>query len=180
MDSTSSSNISWKLAIATIVLRFITIALLSVSFTILNDDILGTKYYRTYDDRSKTLQFRDTAGYQYMVATILLGIAHSVVQIVLAIYLLIRKNKDANKLLLFQFYGDKVISYLLVSGAIGGYIATDDKEEFFGKKNHDQIKSTLNKSNSSATLLLLGFICTAVSSVISSYTLPKRSSTTTV
>ncbi|PON32043.1 CASP-like protein 4D [Trema orientale] len=179
MDSTSSSKISWKLAIATIVLRVITIALLSASFTILNDDVLGTKYYHT-DDRNKTLQFRDTAGYQYMVATIFLGIGHSVVQIVLAIYLLMRKNKDANKLLLFQFYGDKVISYLLVSGAIGGYIATDDKGEFFGKTNHDQIDSNLNKSYTSATLLLLGFICTAVSSVVSSYTLPKRSSTTTV
>ncbi|PON88713.1 CASP-like protein 4D [Trema orientale] len=176
-SSKSFSNISsWKLAIATGALRIVTVVLLSVSFTVLNNHVLGTPYYRI-SDPGKILQFRGTAGYQYMVATIFVGLGYSAVQIVLSIYLLIRKNKDANKLFLFQFYGDKVISYLLISGAIGGYITANDKRDFFDK-SYDQIDSALNYSNTSASLLLLGFVCSAISSVLSSYTLPKRSSST--
>ena len=72
----------------------------------------------------------------------------------------------------------QAISYLLVSAAIGGFIITDDKRGFFGKTT-EYIDTALKHSNTSATLLFLGFICSAISSVISSYKLTANRSSGT-
>ncbi|KAK7831254.1 casp-like protein 4d1 [Quercus suber] len=72
---------------------------------------------------------------------------------------------------LLDFYGDKVISYLLATGAAAGFGVTVDLKETFGLFID---RSFYEKAYASASLLLLAFVCTAILSVISSYAVPKK------
>ncbi|KAF2318768.1 hypothetical protein GH714_010585 [Hevea brasiliensis] len=76
--------------------------------------------------------------------------------------------------LLFDFYGDKVISYLLATGVAAGFAATKDLKPFFVALGAGDVVKFFDKGYASASLLLIGFVCTAISSVLSSYALPKQ------
>ncbi|KAK1571017.1 hypothetical protein Q3G72_010579 [Acer saccharum] len=73
----------------------------------------------------------------------------------------------------FDFFGDKIVSYLLATGAAAGFGATKDMKSVFQGVLGDTDKF-FNKGYASASLLLIAFVCTAMLSVFSSYALPKR------
>ncbi|XP_057990650.1 CASP-like protein 4D1 [Hevea brasiliensis] len=59
-----------------------------------------------------------------------------------------------------DFLGDQIISYILATGAAVGFGATKDMKSIFaGSGNVDEF---FNKGYDSASLLLLGFVCTAI------------------
>ncbi|KAJ6983151.1 hypothetical protein NC653_026077 [Populus alba x Populus x berolinensis] len=71
----------------------------------------------------------------------------------------------------FCFVFGQVVSYILATGAAAAFGATKDMKPIFAGLGGDKF---FNKGYASASLLLLGFVCTAISSVFSSYALPKK------
>lgn len=66
----------------------------------------------------------------------------------------------------------QAISYLLATGAAAGFGLAVDLNRLPG--NDLPSKKFLDKANASASLLLIGFLFSATSSVFSSLSLPKR------
>ncbi|KAA3481815.1 CASP-like protein 4D1 [Gossypium australe] len=71
-----------------------------------------------------------------------------------------------------DFYGDKVISYVLASGSADGFGATKDMKALADATNVDDLDDYY-KAYASASFLLFAFTCAAILSVFSSYALPK-------
>ncbi|KAM3338685.1 cASP-like protein PIMP1 isoform X1 [Capsicum galapagoense] len=90
----------------------------------------------------------------------------------LSISLLTTGNRVGGEgFLLFDFYGDKFISYFLVTGAAASFGMTQDLKQLEGSDNYSKF---LNTSNAAASLCLIGFFFAVASSIFSSYNLPKR------
>ncbi|KAF2318766.1 hypothetical protein GH714_010545 [Hevea brasiliensis] len=105
--------------------------------------------------------FRDVNAYRYMVVTIVIGFAYTVLPMSFTLYHIATGNKlmgDVKSYL--DFLGDQIISYILATGAAVGFGATKDMKSIFaGSGNVDEF---FNKGYDSASLLLLGFVCTAI------------------
>ncbi|XP_024027289.1 CASP-like protein 4D1 [Morus notabilis] len=74
--------------------------------------------------------------------------------------------------LLFDFYGEKIMSYMLASGAAAGLAVTVNYQN-----NFDSLKvfsEFYEKAYASSSILLLAFVLAAALSVISTYALPKK------
>jgi hypothetical protein len=67
------------------------------------------------------------------------------------------------------FFG-QIISYFLLSGSAAGFGASEDLHRFSG----EILDSFFGKANASASLLLFGFIATAIASIFTSFALPKK------
>ncbi|CAK7325682.1 unnamed protein product [Dovyalis caffra] len=119
------------------------------------------------------VRFKDIYAYRYMLASVAFGLAYTLLQTAFTLRNMVTGNSltsgDGN--LVFDFYGDKVISYVLATGAAAGFGATKDMKPLFAGAGVDKF---FNKGYASASLLLLGFVCTAILSVFSSYALPKK------
>ncbi|ESR49235.1 CASP-like protein 4D1 [Citrus sinensis] len=75
----------------------------------------------------------------------------------------------------FDFYGDKVTSYQLATGSAAAFAVTKElkrSEPIEGVE--DSIDKFLNKGYACASLVLIGFVCTAMLSVFSFNSLPKK------
>ncbi|KAL3818501.1 hypothetical protein ACJIZ3_004406 [Penstemon smallii] len=68
----------------------------------------------------------------------------------------------------FDFYGDKMIAFLLASGVGFGFGVTFEFKKAFGDFFSDKANQFLNKSLISTGLLLLGFVFMALLSIFSS------------
>ncbi|PIN12349.1 hypothetical protein CDL12_15049 [Handroanthus impetiginosus] len=105
-----------------------------------------------------------------MLATGVIGMAYTLLQTAFTMFYVTTGNRFGGDGLAFlEFYGDKVFSYMLATGVGAGFGLT-----MYLKQNDDSVDSFLNKANSAATLLLIGFIFSAVSSFFSSLSLPKK------
>jgi hypothetical protein len=71
----------------------------------------------------------------------------------------------------FCFVFGQVVSYILATGAAAAFGATKELKTQLAGLGGDKF---FNKGYASASLLLLGFVCTAIVSVFSSYALPKK------
>ncbi|XP_054789748.1 CASP-like protein 4D1 isoform X2 [Prosopis cineraria] len=78
-----------------------------------------------------------------------------------------------NGVYIFNFYADKVISYLLMSGAAAGFGASQDVHRIFDDTLNLNLDDFFAKANASASLLLIAFLCSAIASIFSSYELPR-------
>lgn len=65
------------------------------------------------------------------------------------------------------------ISYVLATGAAAGFGLTVDLKRLMDASEVDTLNFD-DKAFASASLLLLAFVTTAILSIISAYTLPKR------
>ncbi|KAJ4719865.1 CASP-like protein [Melia azedarach] len=74
----------------------------------------------------------------------------------------------------FEFYGDKIASYLLATGAAAGFAVTSELKRSGEEGIPDDVDKFLNKGYGSAAVVLIGFVCTALLSVFSSYALPRK------
>ncbi|XWS74979.1 hypothetical protein CRYUN_Cryun01aG0045300 [Craigia yunnanensis] len=110
----------------------------------------------------------------YVLASIIIGLVYSLLQTGFSLYHLATGNRliAGDGGFLFNFHGDKVISYLLATGSVTGFCVTKDL-----KALADAIKLDLDdyfdKAYASFSLLLLAFFCAAILSIFSSYALPK-------
>ncbi|KAJ6720432.1 CASP-LIKE PROTEIN 4D2 [Salix viminalis] len=152
-----------------LILRVLTFAFLLISIAILttNTSTLETGY------EDIKIRFKDVSSYRYMLAANVIGMAYTILQVAFTLNHIIKRNAetsgDGN--LVFDFYGDKVISYILATGAAAALGATSDMKPLLALLGFDNFVS---KGYASASLLFLGFVCTAILSVFSSYALPKK------
>ncbi|KAF5729588.1 RecName: Full CASP-like protein 4D1 Short RcCASPL4D1 [Tripterygium wilfordii] len=147
----------------TFVFLFVSLVVITTSTATLEVDIYEFKVH-----------FKDVYAYRYMLATIVIGMAYMILQIGFMLYNVVTGNRlmAGDRNLLFDFYGDKVISYLLATGAAAAFGSTKDMKPLFSGSG--DVDKFFNKGYVSASLLLLGFVCTAILSVLSSYALPKK------
>ncbi|KAM6582554.1 hypothetical protein CsatB_009556 [Cannabis sativa] len=146
--------------VASLVLRILTIVLLLISLIVLTTT---SKTVET-DSGDVRLRFNDIIAYRYVLFTMVIGVAYSLLQLAFTIFSVI-SGSEGN--LIFDFYGDKIISYVLATGAGAGFGVTNDMKQLL------ELGNFFEKSYASISLLFLAFICTAVLSVLSSYALPK-------
>ncbi|XP_034704239.1 CASP-like protein 4D1 [Vitis riparia] len=153
--------------VAALVLRILTLISISISFIVLitNTTTLSSDYGKV------KLHFKDVYSYRYMVFTLVVGFAYTLLQIAFTIYQVCmgKRLSSGDGLYQFDFYGDKVVSYVLATGVGAAFGATIDLKEASSGAN-----KFFNKGSAAASLLLLAFLFTAVSSVFSSLALPKK------
>ncbi|KAL8171197.1 hypothetical protein V2J09_023001 [Rumex salicifolius] len=111
-----------------------------------------------------TLRILDIASYKYILAAIIIGQTYITVQIVVSLCRMVTGVTRGFIALYFDFIGDKILSYLLATGAAAAYGASINME----------ISGSNSKGKSAANLVLIAFFFSAISSVLSSHSLPKH------
>ncbi|KAJ0037405.1 hypothetical protein Pint_22516 [Pistacia integerrima] len=110
---------SKSILISVVVLRLLTLGLLAASIVLLYLDKFtlsgGTK-----------ISFKDAIAYRYVIATGIIGFLYSLGQIPFALYHASKgKRLIRNRCLPeFYFFGDKIIAFLLATGAGAGFAVT--------------------------------------------------------
>ncbi|XP_031249326.1 CASP-like protein 4D1 [Pistacia vera] len=110
---------SKSVLISVVVLRLLTLGLLAASIVLLYLDKFtlsgGTK-----------ISFKDVIAYRYVIATGIIGFLYSLCQIPFALYHASKgKRLIRNRCLLeFDFFGDKIIAFLLATGVGAGFAVT--------------------------------------------------------
>ncbi|KAL4613841.1 hypothetical protein ACB092_07G010200 [Castanea dentata] len=161
-----------KSHIAILSLRGISLLFLLISFVIFINN--GT-HYKEVDQ--KIHSFDVLGSYSYMFGATIIGIGYTVLQtIVFVIFQIIMKS---DKCIVFTFYGDKAISYLLLSAAAAGIGASRETKKLLIVRDNDvdlynSFKNYLSKGFAAANLLLPAFVCMAILSILSSYALSKK------
>ncbi|KAL3523805.1 hypothetical protein ACH5RR_016639 [Cinchona calisaya] len=160
------------LVVIALVVRLLTFVFLLISLIIITTDTV------TYDDGfglELEAKFNDFYAYRYMLSSIVIGFTYTLVQIAFTIFQVSTGNRvggDTNMAMFhLDFYGDKVISYMLATGAAAGFGLTVDLNRF---ARNDLDTDFLDKAIAASSLLLVGFLFSAVSSVVSSLALRKK------
>ncbi|KAF3639486.1 putative ubiquitin carboxyl-terminal hydrolase 12-like [Capsicum annuum] len=192
-SSTSVVNpliLGLKPLIVPLVIRFITFIFLLVSLIVIATnsfdafDIYGfpikvesTDIHVYRRSQVQTLEIASDRNASYMISADVIGMAYILLLFVLTIFQVKSGSPIDGGLAYFEFYGDKVILFLLATGAAAGLGLTVEYNRLMDKDNTtEDIQNFINIANASASLLLLGSISSAISSVFSSLNLPKRSS----
>ncbi|XP_075499760.1 CASP-like protein PIMP1 [Primulina tabacum] len=131
---------------------------------------------------AESIKFSDFYVYRYMLAAAVIGIAYTLLQAALTLLHVLTGNKiGGDGLRTVDFFGDKVVSYILATGAAACFGFTvdvkrlnDASENVAGIAGNTDTDKFLNKANAAAAVLFVGFIFSALSSIISSLSLPKR------
>ncbi|KAM3750808.1 hypothetical protein ACB098_04G062000 [Castanea mollissima] len=167
------------LAYSFLVLRILT--LMSIIASIL---VLVTNKNTTDDIETS---FKDIIAYRYVVAVASIGEAYTLLQLPFAMYYAHKEKRLIRNSCLpeFDFYGDKIICLLLAT-AVGASFAVSSEFHRFSsenlKRNRERDVNTLGGNtlgllrevrnfvlgNTAAGVLLVGTVCMAVVSVLSS------------
>ncbi|KAK7394211.1 hypothetical protein VNO78_14733 [Psophocarpus tetragonolobus] len=124
-------------------------------------------------DTGDRINFNDFYAYRYMISVIIIGFAYNLLQMAFSIFSVVSGNRvlSGNGGYLFDFFGDKIISYLMISGSAAGFGLTVELNRNLPSN------SFTNKANASASLLLIGFLFTAIASTFTSFALPNKAIT---
>ncbi|XP_021911630.1 CASP-like protein 4D1 [Carica papaya] len=114
-----------------------------------------------------------------MLAAVVIGLAYTILQVGFTLCHFSTGNHviGGQGHLLFDFYGDKFISYVLATGAAAGFGVSKDLKDtvkIIFPESSSNIDKFFSKAHASCSLLLIAFVFTAVLSTLSSYALPKR------
>ncbi|XP_062157254.1 CASP-like protein 4D1 [Alnus glutinosa] len=152
---------------ATLLLR-----VLSVAFQLASIILLITNK-KTASNNNGKFGPKTLTTYRYMFGTNVIGGGYNLLQIVsFLIFRILMNNDDSYVYCLIEFYGDKAISYLLATGSAAGFGATRDLKKFLGEAYN--IEHFFDMGYASAILLFLAFLCTAILSILSSYSFLKK------
>ncbi|XP_030931234.1 CASP-like protein 4D1 [Quercus lobata] len=152
--------------IAVLLLRGISLLFLLLSFVILLNN------GNTHKENGRDYFFLKIKSYSYMFAASIIGIGCTILQTIA--FVIFQIVMESHKFIIFEFYGDKVISYLLLSAAAAGLGASIDVESHLIDKSNDHFNNYLSKGFAAANLLLPAFVCTSTLSILSSYALAKK------
>ncbi|XP_045831490.1 CASP-like protein 4D1 [Trifolium pratense] len=172
-NSTVSTTVLLLMRVLTSLFLLIALILIVITKETLDDD---DDIYDHRDQPKIKIKFQDIHAYRYMISTIVIGFVYTLLQMALSIFTVATGNRVLNgdggyK---FDFYGDKIISYFLLSGSAAGFGASEDLQRLSDEIFDLPLISFFGKANASASLLLFGFIATAVASVFTSFALPKK------
>ncbi|CAL5427740.1 unnamed protein product [Camellia sinensis] len=185
MTEAHQSPRRFKVQIVPLGARIVTLLSLVVSFV-----LMRTNNYNIADSYVFKTHYHDVRSYRYMVGITLVGLAYTLLQTPFAVYFAIRGKRLINHtgLLTFDYYGDKVNSYAILSGvaATFGFTADakksiDDWDNILRQYGHNDLSSDRKNLDSfynmafiSGSFLLLGFISSGVSSILSSRPVSKQ------
>ncbi|XP_022764537.1 CASP-like protein 4D1 [Durio zibethinus] len=163
-----SSTIS---RVITLLLKIVMFTLLLASLVVLVTDT-ATISVDLFPD--STVHFDDIYTYRYVLASIIIGLVYSLLQTAFSLYHIATGNRliAGDGAFVFDFYGDKAISYMVATGSAAGFGATKDLKALADAAKLD-LDDYFDKAYASASLLLIAFFCAATLSVFSSYALPK-------
>ncbi|KAJ4903914.1 CASP-like protein 4D2 [Raphanus sativus] len=161
---------SVSLKVVNLLLRVLTALFLVISVIVLttNSVTIG----------SIKFHFNDVYAYRYMLAAAVIGLIYAAMQLFFTICQFSTGTTNSFNYQL-DFYGDKVISYLVATGSAAGFGVTKDLKDAFialvSLDSTDPVDEFFSKGYASASLLLFAFLCLAVLSVFSSLAIAKRS-----
>ncbi|VVB02715.1 unnamed protein product [Arabis nemorensis] len=162
-----------SLKVVILLLRVLTAVFLVITVIILSTNSV------TIESQGNSLKFhfKDVYAYRYMLSAAVIGLVYAVIQLFFTISQFATGIKNP---LNYQvdFYGDKVISYLVATGSAAGFGVSKDLKDVFialvALDSTDPVDKFFSRGYASASLLLFAFICLAVLSVFSSYAITKR------
>ncbi|KFK36844.1 hypothetical protein AALP_AA4G179200 [Arabis alpina] len=162
-----------SLKVGILLLRVLTTAFLVITVIILSTNSV------TIESQGNALKFhfKDVYAYRYMLSAAVIGLVYAVIQLFFTISQFATGIKNPFNYQL-DFYGDKVISYLVATGSAAGFgVSKDLKDAFIALVVLDStgpVDSFFSRGYASASLLLFAFICLAVLSVFSSFAITKQ------
>ncbi|KAK7374827.1 hypothetical protein VNO80_08269 [Phaseolus coccineus] len=161
VDSSPSSSTVSRTAL--LLLRVLTFVFLLIALILI-------AVAKTNDETGDKIKFSDFYTYRYTISTIIIGFVYNLLQMAFSIFTVVSGNRvlSGDGGYLFDFFGDKIISYLLISGSAAGFGLTVELRR--GAPSN----SFTDKAHASASLLLIGFLFTAIASTFTSFALPKK------
>ncbi|XP_031094079.1 CASP-like protein PIMP1 [Ipomoea triloba] len=170
--------------VAVLIVRILTLVFLLASLILITTN---TVTLPDFGGVKIKLKFHNFTAYRYLAATLILGLAYTLLQTAFAIsQACTGKRIGGERFSEFVFFGDKVVSYLLATGAAVSLAITQELKKQNNMMNkhketvmnntyvEDDMDKFANKASVAARLCLIGFLFAATSSVFSSYALPKR------
>ncbi|XP_027111003.1 CASP-like protein PIMP1 [Coffea arabica] len=156
--------------IVSLLVRILTFVCLLISVIIL----ITNTYTERSDYGDVKTKFTDFHAYRYLLGAIVIGLAYTLFQTALTIFLVSTGNRiGGDGMLQLDFYGDKVISYVLATGAAASFGMTQDFKRLVDRSDSG-VDKFLSKADAATSLCLLGFLFAAISSIFSAFSLPKR------
>ncbi|KAL0456707.1 UNVERIFIED_CONTAM: CASP-like protein PIMP1 [Sesamum latifolium] len=153
-----------------LIVRILTLICLLISLILLTT-ATATASVSDYGDIK--VRFKDFRAFRYLCATIVIGVAYTLVQTAFTVFQVSTGTRfGGNGLVYIDFYVDKVVSCILVTGAAASFGMTQDLNNMVDVSGLG-ITHFINITNAAASLCFLGFVCSFVSSVFSSFALPK-------
>ncbi|CAN8244583.1 unnamed protein product [Cochlearia groenlandica] len=147
---------------------------LTAVFLVITVIVLSTN---TVTIGSVKFHFNDVYAYRYMLGAAIVGLLYAAVQLFFTISQYASGTTYPFNYQL-DFYGDKVISYLVATGSAAGFGVTKDLKDLFiafvALDSTDPVDEFFSKGYASASLLLFAFLCLALLSVFSSHAIAKR------
>ncbi|CAO2038151.1 unnamed protein product [Urochloa humidicola] len=183
-----ASNKSALPSAAILILRLLTLALLTTSLAIIAADKLTAD-----GDPPQRFTFRDVHAYRYLLAVAVVGCAYTLLlQLLLAAIAVARRNKQPAggedvAALVLALFADVAFAMLLAAGAAAGLGFTHDVKRYFDgvvfgggggsspevERLHHDVDRFFDMAYASAGLMAASAACTAVIIVISVYSLVK-------
>ncbi|KAL3732201.1 hypothetical protein ACJRO7_028954 [Eucalyptus globulus] len=153
-------------------LRLLTLVFLVVSLVVLTMD---TFTMQIYFNTEVQIRFRDVYAYRYMLGTMVVGTAYTLIQIARTLHRMCKANQLISRdgVTLFDFFADQIASYVLATGSAAGFGVTKDLKSVFEIAGIPYGKF-FDKGYAAASLLLFAFVCAALLSILSSFGLPKK------
>ncbi|KAL0775284.1 hypothetical protein Bca101_040436 [Brassica carinata] len=156
----------------------LSLRVLTVAFLVITVIILSTNSVTIVSQgNSLKFHFKDVYAYRYMFSAAIIGLLYAVIQLFFSISELATRTKNPFNYQL-DFYGDKIISYLVATGSAAGFGVTKDLKDTFLAlvvlDSTDPVDKLFSRGYASASMLLFAFFCLAVLSVFSSHTTAKH------
>ncbi|KAL4613840.1 hypothetical protein ACB092_07G010100, partial [Castanea dentata] len=147
--------------IVTLSLKVFNFVFLLISLIVLTSDTATAYIEILISTVTIKVHFNNVYAYRYMLATNVIGFAYTLLQIVFSNFHITMGNHliSGDGGVLLGFYGDKVISYLLATGAAVGFGVTKDLRTTLDGMCLVIDKSFYEKAYASPSLLLLDRLC---------------------
>ncbi|OIT21892.1 PREDICTED: CASP-like protein 4D1 [Nicotiana attenuata] len=153
------------------ILRILTLASCAAALA-----LIVTNNFKLDGDKTK---FSDIKGFRYVLAAAAGGVLYSLIQLPFALYYAVKEKRliKGDFLPMFDFYGDKVIAFLLASGVGVGFgvsielkILIDQLVDSFDGVEEFQDKSQkfLDRGIIASGILLVGFTTMAILTIFTS------------
>uniref|UniRef100_A0A1J3E313 CASP-like protein n=1 Tax=Noccaea caerulescens TaxID=107243 RepID=A0A1J3E313_NOCCA len=162
-----------SLKVLLLLLRVLTGAFLVITVIILSTNSVTIES----EGNALKIHFKDVYAYRYMFSAAVIGLLYAVIQLFFTIseFATAMKNPFNYQL---DFYGDKIISYVAVTGSAAGFGVSKDLKDAFialvALDSTEPVDNFFSRGYASASMLLFAFLCLAVLSVFSSHAIAKR------
>ncbi|WMV21029.1 hypothetical protein MTR67_014414 [Solanum verrucosum] len=121
-------------------------------------------------------KFSDIRGYRYVLAAAAGGVLYSLIQLPFALYQAVKGKRLINGqfLLMFDFYGDKVIAFFLASGVGVGFGVSIELKLLIDQlldgldEIEDKSKRFVDRGSIASGVLLVGFVTMAILTILTS------------